>query len=114
MRKPSGAQCADPRKSAVLALFLYSRHHNITHWTLGTQTQTPIGSIPAMVLHLTVQSPTMDFTVTGSYDKDLEKAASGASSICGHFVQNPANLRTFGVKNPLLLTEDGGRRVNDG
>ena len=26
---------------------------------------------------------------------DLEKAASGASGACGHFVQNPAFMRTF-------------------
>ena len=26
---------------------------------------------------------------------DLEKAASGASGACGHFVENPATLRTF-------------------
>ena len=42
---------------------------------------------------------------------DLEKAASGA---CGHFVENHAILRTFGVKYPVLLTEDGGRRFQDG
>jgi len=26
---------------------------------------------------------------------DLEKAASGVSGACGHFVENPAILRTF-------------------
>ena len=45
---------------------------------------------------------------------DLEKAASGASGACGHFVGNHAILRTFWVKNPVLLTEDEGRRVKDG
>ena len=44
---------------------------------------------------------------------DLEKAASGASGACGHFVGNHAILRTFWVKNPVLLTEDGGRRAED-
>ena len=39
---------------------------------------------------------------------DLEKAASGA---CGHFVGNHAILRTFWIKYPVLLLEDGGRRV---
>ena len=45
---------------------------------------------------------------------DLEKAESSASSAYGHFVQNPAILRTFYVKNPAFLTEDGGRRVEEG
>ena len=45
---------------------------------------------------------------------DLEKAASGASGACGHFVKNPAILRRFLFKNPAVLTEDGGRRVGDG
>ena len=45
---------------------------------------------------------------------DLGKAASGESSACGHFVGNHAILRTFLVKYPVLLTEDGGRRVGDG
>ena len=45
---------------------------------------------------------------------DLEKAASGASGACRHFVQNHAILRTFLVKYPVLLTEDGGRTVEDG
>ena len=44
---------------------------------------------------------------------DLEKAASGASGACGHFVENPAILRTFWVENPAFLTEDGGRIVED-
>ena len=45
---------------------------------------------------------------------DLEKAASGASGACGHFVGNPALLRTFFVRYLLLLAEDPGRRVEDG
>ena len=45
---------------------------------------------------------------------DLEKAASSASNACGHFVGNHSILRTFWVKYPVLLTEDGGRRVEDG
>ena len=45
---------------------------------------------------------------------DLEKAASGSSGACGHFVGNHAILRTFWVKTHVLLTEDGGRRVEDG
>ena len=45
---------------------------------------------------------------------DLEKVASGASGACGYFVGNHAILRTFWVKYPVLLTEDGGRRVEDG
>ena len=44
----------------------------------------------------------------------LEKAASGASGAFGHFVQNHAILRTFWVKSPVFLTEDGGRRIGDG
>ena len=44
---------------------------------------------------------------------DLEKAASGASGACGHFVENPIILRTFRVGNPVFLTEDGGRRLED-
>ena len=44
---------------------------------------------------------------------DLEKAASGASGACGHFVKNPAILRTFEVKNTAILTEDGERRGKD-
>ena len=42
---------------------------------------------------------------------DLQKAASGA---CGHFVGNHTILRTFWVKYPVLLTEDGGRSFEDG
>ena len=38
---------------------------------------------------------------------DLEKAASGASGACGHFVGNYAILRTFSVKYPIHFTEDG-------
>ena len=38
---------------------------------------------------------------------DLEKAASSASSACGHYVGNHALLRTFLVKSPVRLTEDG-------
>ena len=45
---------------------------------------------------------------------DLEKAASGASGACGHFVGNHAILRTFWVKYLVLLTEDWGGRVKDG
>ena len=45
------------------------------------------------------------------FKTDLEKAASGA---CRHFVGNHATLRTFWVKYPIFLTEDGGRRVEDG
>ena len=45
---------------------------------------------------------------------DLEKAASSASGACGHFVGNPVILRTFWVKFPVLLTEDGGRRAGEG
>ena len=45
---------------------------------------------------------------------DLEKAASGASGVCGHFVGNRAILRTFGAKYPVLFTEDGKTRVEDG
>ena len=41
---------------------------------------------------------------------DLEKAASGA---WGLFFKNYAILRTFGVKYPVLLIEDGGRSVED-
>ena len=37
---------------------------------------------------------------------DLEKAASGASGACGHFVENHAILRTFWVEYPVLLKED--------
>ena len=44
---------------------------------------------------------------------DLEKAAISASGACGYFVGNHAILRTFCIKNPALLTEDGGRRVED-
>ena len=39
-----------------------------------------------------------------------ENALRGAY---GHLVQNSTILRTFWVKYPLLLTEDGGRRVED-
>ena len=46
----------------------------------------------------------------------MEKAASGASGTCGNFVRKPVIMRTFLVKHPLLLTEDGGggRRVVNG
>ena len=37
---------------------------------------------------------------------DLEKAASGANSACGHFVVNHSILRTFLAKYPVLFTED--------
>ena len=45
---------------------------------------------------------------------DLEKAASGASGACGHFVGNHAILRTFWAKYLILFTEDGKRRFEDG
>ena len=45
---------------------------------------------------------------------DLEKAASGASGTCGHFVRNYAILRTFWVKYPVLFNYDRGRRGDDG
>ena len=45
---------------------------------------------------------------------DMEKVASGASGACRHFVGNHAILRTFWVKYCVLLSEDGGRRVDDG
>ena len=45
---------------------------------------------------------------------ELEKAVSRASNACEHFVRNIAILSTFWVKYPVLLTEDGGRRVEDG
>ena len=48
------------------------------------------------------------------YLPDLGKAASGASGACGHFVVNHAILRTFLAKYPVLFTEDGIRRVEDG
>ena len=47
-------------------------------------------------------------------EADLEKAGSGASGACGHFIGNHAILRTFLAKNPVLFTEDGRRRVGDG
>ena len=37
--------------------------------------------------------------------------ASCASSACRHFFRNPVILRTFGVKYPVVLTEDGGNRA---
>ena len=43
----------------------------------------------------------------------MEKAASGASGACGHFVGNHAILRSFLDKYPVLLAEDGGRRVEN-
>ena len=45
---------------------------------------------------------------------DLEKAASGASGACGQFVRNHIILRTFWAKYPVLYTEVGKRRVEDG
>ena len=53
----------------------------------------------------------------------LEKAASGASGAsgasvasgaCEHLARNHAILRTFLIKSPSFLTQDGGRRVEDG
>ena len=40
----------------------------------------------------------------------LEKASSGASGSCGHFVGNHAILRSFWAKNPVLFTEPGKRK----
>ena len=48
------------------------------------------------------------------YLTDLEKAASGASGACRHFVGNHAILRTFSAKYPALFTENRKRRVEDG
>ena len=48
-----------------------------------------------------------------TFKTDLEKAASGASSACGHFVRNSAILSTFGVKEPVLSTENGGKRFEE-
>ena len=45
---------------------------------------------------------------------DLEKAASSASGARGHFVRNHAILRNFLDKYPVLFTENGKRRVEDG
>ena len=45
---------------------------------------------------------------------DLEKAASGASGACGHFVGDHAILRTFCISYPVILSKDGERRVDDG
>ena len=42
---------------------------------------------------------------------DLGKAASGANGTCGHFVGNPAILRTFSVKYPVLLAENQGEKL---
>ena len=47
------------------------------------------------------------------YMKHMSEAASGASGACGHFVGNHAILSTFLVKYPVLLSEDGGRRVDN-
>ena len=49
----------------------------------------------------------------GLFGTDLEKAASGASAACGHFVGNYTFLRTFLANYPVLFTEDGNRRVED-
>ena len=46
-------------------------------------------------------------------DSDPEKAASGASGGCGHLARNHAILRTFLVEYHVLLSEEGGRRVDD-
>ena len=43
-------------------------------------------------------------------NSDLEKAASGASCACGHFV---AIFRTFWGKYSMILSEDRGRRLKD-
>ena len=44
---------------------------------------------------------------------DLEKVASNANSTSEHSLRNPVILRIFYVKNPVLLTENEGRRVED-
>ena len=54
------------------------------------------------------------FEILDRNEADLEKAASGGSGACGHFVGNHGILRTFSVKYPVLLAEDQGRRVEDG
>ena len=53
-----------------------------------------------------------DFLV--NCNADLEKTTSHASGACGHFVGNQTILRTFCIKYPILLAEDGGRRVEEG
>ena len=45
---------------------------------------------------------------------DLEKAGSGGSDACVILSEIMQFLRTFWVKYPILMTEDGGRRVEDG
>ena len=49
---------------------------------------------------------------------DLEKAASGASGACGHFVVNPAILRTFESKPlhflPKMKEEEWKEEIEDG
>ena len=42
-----------------------------------------------------------------SFSHRPENSASGASGACGLFVRNPAILRTFWAKYPVLFTEDG-------
>ena len=49
---------------------------------------------------------TMTGTILVTIRADLEKAASGASGACGHFVINPAILRKFSLEYPSLLAED--------
>ena len=56
----------------------------------------------------------MHYALKVHFAPDLEKAASGASGACGHFVVNPAILRKFWIKTPAFLTEDGGRRTEGG
>ena len=48
---------------------------------------------------------TMTGTILVTIRADLEKAASGASGACGHFVRTHAILRTFLVKNLALLSK---------
>ena len=69
-------------------------------------------STASLVLYLTYILHTLVGTthhppiLTLTLNVDLEKAASGASGACGHFVGNPAILRTFRSKYPILLSED--------
>ena len=42
------------------------------------------------------------------------KAVSSASGVFKHFFGNHAFFRTFWVKNPVLFTNEAGRRVEDG
>ena len=66
------------------------------------------------ILKKTPQTWAFGWTSVDPSPPDLEKAASGASGACGHFVENHAILRTFWFEIPAFLTEDGGRSVKDG